>query len=257
MCQDCGCSTNSEVRINRLDGVTGEVCSVNAGHDHHDRLFVLEQDVLEHNDILAEKMRGYFKGNSIFAINFVSSPGSGKTTLLEKTITGLADEMDFYVIEGDQQTLNDAQRINETGAPVVQINTGSGCHLDADMIHRAVHELEVPNHSVLMIENVGNLVCPAMFDLGETKRVVIVSVTEGEDKPAKYPLMFESSDLCIVNKVDLLPYLDFDMEKLKNHALSVNPDIQFVEHSAAHPQSEWFDWLRCHAIVANLSPNGE
>ncbi|NQT76513.1 MAG: hydrogenase nickel incorporation protein HypB [Bacteroidetes bacterium] len=215
-------------------------------HHEHEKEIVLEQDVLQKNNLLAERNRGYFEGRNIMAINLVSSPGSGKTSLLEKTITKLKEEIPFYIIEGDQQTLNDANRIMATGAPVVQINTGSGCHLDASMVNRALKELDVSEDAVLMIENVGNLVCPAMFDLGEAHRLVIISVTEGDDKPIKYPDMFRSSDICIINKTDLLPYVDFDIEKAKDYALRVNHQLKFFELSAKSGEGmdAWFTWLK-------------
>jgi hydrogenase nickel incorporation protein HypB len=218
-------------------------------HDHshdHSRKVEIEQDVLGKNNLLAERNRGFFEAKNILALNLVSSPGSGKTSLLERTIKEMGKELPFYIIEGDQQTMNDANRIAEAGAPVVQINTGEGCHLDADMVNKAVKKLEVADKAVLMIENVGNLVCPAMFDLGESSRVVIISTTEGEDKPLKYPYMFRSSDLCIINKTDLLPYLDFDMEKTREYALQVNPDLQFIELSvkSGEGMDQWYEWLK-------------
>ncbi|MBS4013530.1 MAG: hydrogenase nickel incorporation protein HypB [Bacteroidetes bacterium] len=220
-------------------------------HDHehthsHSKVVTLEQDVLAHNNLLAERNRGYFEAKNILALNMVSSPGSGKTTILEKTITDLKNEVSFFVVEGDQQTLNDANRINATGAPVIQINTGSGCHLDSDMINKAVKKLEVKDNSVLIIENVGNLVCPAMFDLGEAFRVVVISVTEGEDKPLKYPAMFNSSNICLINKIDLLPYVDFSVEKAKEYALQVNHHLQFFEISSktGEGMKEWYEWLK-------------
>lgn len=215
-------------------------------HHEHEKEIVLEQDILQKNKLLAERNRGYFEGRNILAINLVSSPGSGKTTLLEKTITEMKDEIPFYIIEGDQQTLNDANRIMATGAPVVQINTGSGCHLDASMVKRALKELDVSENAVLMIENVGNLVCPAMFDLGESYRVVIISVTEGDDKPIKYPDMFRTSDICIINKTDLLPYVDFDTKKAKDYALRVNHHLKFFELSAKSGEGmdAWYTWLK-------------
>ena len=178
--------------------------------------------------------------------HLVSSPGSGKTTLLEKTITDLGKEVNFSIIEGDQQTLNDAERIKATGAPVVQVNTGSGCHLDASMVNRAMNELELEENSVLVIENVGNLVCPSMFDLGEGHRVVVISVTEGDDKPIKYPDMFRTSDICIINKTDLLPYVDFDVEKAKEYAMRVNHHLKFFELSAKTGEGtdDWYAWLK-------------
>jgi len=222
-------------------------------HDHshdqshsHDRKVEIEQDVLGKNNLLAERNRGFFEAKSILALNLVSSPGSGKTSLLERTIKELGKELPFFIIEGDQQTMNDANRIAEAGAPVVQVNTGEGCHLDADMVNKAVKKLEIEDKAVLMIENVGNLVCPAMFDLGESSRVVIISTTEGEDKPLKYPYMFRSSNLCIINKTDLLPYLDFDVEKAREYALQVNPELKFIELSVktGEGMEEWYNWLK-------------
>ena len=176
----------------------------------------------------------------------VSSPGSGKTSILEKTLTDLKEDIPFYVIEGDQQTLNDANRIATLDIPVMQINTGKGCHLESDMVYDAVKQLDMTDDSILMIENVGNLVCPSMFDLGESKRVVIISTTEGEDKPIKYPDMFHSSDVCIINKIDLLPYVNINIDKLKEYALQVNPNLQFFEVSATTGEGmeEWYNWLK-------------
>jgi hydrogenase nickel incorporation protein HypB len=218
-------------------------------HDHshtHDHEIKIEQDIMQKNDKLAERNRGYFEAKNIFALNLVSSPGSGKTSLLERTINDLKKEISFYVIEGDQQTMNDANRIDATGIPVVQINTGNGCHLDADMISKAVKKLEIKDKSVLVIENVGNLVCPSLFDLGESKRVVIISVTEGEDKPMKYPNMFMTSDLCIINKTDLLPYVDFNVQKAKDYALRVNHHLEFIELSVktGEGMDKWYEWLK-------------
>lgn len=218
-----------------------------AGHKHsHGREIEVEQDILSRNNLLAERNRGYFEAKNILALNLVSSPGSGKTTLLEKTIGELGKEIRFYVIEGDQQTMNDAERIDKAGAPVVQVNTGNGCHLDSDMVNKAVKKLDPEDNSVLMIENVGNLVCPSLFDLGEAARVVIMSTTEGEDKPVKYPTMFQSSDVCIINKTDLLPYLDFDMQKARDYALQVNHHLEFFEISAktGEGMQQWYAWLR-------------
>lgn len=218
-------------------------------HDHthhHKKVIDVEQDILHHNDVMAARNRGYFEAKNIFALNLVSSPGSGKTSLLERTLKDLKAEIPFFVIEGDQQTLNDANRIAAIDIPVIQINTGKGCHLESDAIFDAVKKLNITDNAVLMIENVGNLVCPSMFDLGESKRVVIISTTEGEDKPIKYPDMFHTSDLCIINKIDLLPYVHIDVEKLKQYALKVNPKLQFIELSATTGagMNTWYDWLR-------------
>lgn len=219
-------------------------------HDHNDdhsqkTVLEVERDILQQNEIMAARNRGYFDAKDIFALNLVSSPGSGKTSLLERTLKDLKDKIPFYVIEGDQQTLNDANRIAVLDVPVIQINTGKGCHLESDMIHDAVKKLNIKNDSVLMIENVGNLVCPSMFNLGEHKRVVIVSTTEGDDKPIKYPDMFHTSDICIINKIDLAPYLDTNIEELKKNALQVNPNLVFFEVSATKGtgMEQWYDWL--------------
>jgi hydrogenase nickel incorporation protein HypB len=223
------------------------------GHHHHHHgektVIELEQDILQKNNLLAERNRGYFDAKNILALNLVSSPGSGKTALLERTIRDIGAEMPVFVIEGDQQTMNDADRIAATGAPVVQINTGKGCHLDSDMINKALKKLNPAEGAVVMIENVGNLVCPAMFDLGETARVVIMSVTEGDDKPIKYPDMFHSAHLCIINKTDLLPYVPFDVEKAKAYARQVNHHLSFIEVSAytGEGMEVWYKWLR-HAL---------
>jgi hydrogenase nickel incorporation protein HypB len=219
-------------------------------HDHHDhgpsRTLQVEMDILQQNNMLAQRNRGWFEAKNILVLNLVSSPGSGKTTLLERTITALKDEIPVSVIEGDQQTLNDADRIAATGAPVIQVNTGKGCHLDAQMIRRACDELAPADGSVMMIENVGNLVCPAMFDLGEASKVVIISVTEGDDKPLKYPTMFAAADLCLINKMDLLPYVDFDVDKCEEAARTVNPRLEFRRVSATTGEGldQWYDWLR-------------
>jgi hydrogenase nickel incorporation protein HypB len=218
-------------------------------HDHghpSDRIISVETDVLQKNNLLAQRNRGYFEAKSMLALNLVSSPGSGKTTVLERTLNTLKKEKDIFVVEGDQQTTLDAGRISATGIPVVQINTGSGCHLDAGMINKAVKELNPSDHSMLMIENVGNLVCPALFDLGENYRVVIVSVTEGEDKPLKYPQMFMSSHVCLINKTDLLPYVDFSMEKVRNFIHRINPRLECFELSARTGEGfeAWIGWIR-------------
>lgn len=222
-------------------------------HDHNHKVLKIEQDILQNNQLLAARNRGYFEAKNIFALNLVSSPGSGKTTLLERTLADLKGEISFYVIEGDQQTLNDANRIAALDVPVIQINTGKGCHLESDMVYEAVKQLNVKDNSVLMIENVGNLVCPSMFDLGENKRVVIISTTEGEDKPIKYPDMFYTSDICIINKIDLLPYVNVNVENIKKYALQVNPKLLFFEASATTGKGmeAWYKWLK-----GPLTPKG-
>jgi len=223
------------------------------GHDHshddahtHTHSISLERNILSKNELIAERNRSFFEGMKIVALNLVSSPGSGKTSILERSITELGEKLNCAVIEGDQQTLNDAERIQKAGAPVIQINTGNGCHLDALMVNKAMKALDLKQNSILFIENVGNLVCPSLFDLGETKRVVIISVTEGDDKPAKYPTMFETAHLCLINKTDLLPYVDFDMEKVKETALKVNPRLEFISLSAKSGEgmSDWYAWIQ-------------
>jgi hydrogenase nickel incorporation protein HypB len=209
------------------------------------RIIQIEQDILGHNKSLAETNRAFLERRGIFALNLVSSPGSGKTTLLCKTIEALAGRLDVSVIEGDQQTSNDADRIRATGAPAVQVNTGKGCHLDADMVSKACLRLDPPKGSVLFIENVGNLVCPAAFDLGEACKVAILSVTEGEDKPIKYPDMFAVAGLMILTKVDLLPHLDFDVDAAIAFARRVNPGIQVLKVSSktGEGMQAWLDWI--------------
>jgi hydrogenase nickel incorporation protein HypB len=214
----------------------------------------VEKDVLYQNNLLGERNRGFFEAKNILAMNLVSSPGSGKTSLLEKTLISMKGEMEFAVIEGDQQTTNDADRIHATGTKVTQINTGKGCHLDAHMVLHAVQGMKLKNDSVLFIENVGNLVCPAMFDLGEKERVVIISVTEGDDKPLKYPDMFHTSTVCVINKIDLLPYVPFSMDKVKENALKINHKLEFVEVSCTSGEglTNWFNWLRSKQPVPEL-----
>ncbi|HRN48931.1 MAG TPA: hydrogenase nickel incorporation protein HypB [Niabella sp.] len=216
------------------------------GHNHSHNIVDVERDILHENDLLAQRNRGYFDAKNILALNLVSSPGSGKTTLLERTLTDLKEEILFYVIEGDQQTSNDADRIMATGTAVKQINTGKGCHLDAHMVLHALQDLKPEESSIMFIENVGNLVCPAMFDLGEKERVVVMSVTEGEDKPLKYPDMFYSSTVCVINKIDLLPYVPFDIEKAKEYALRVNPKLKILELSCTSGEGldKWYEWLK-------------
>lgn len=211
----------------------------------HGTTISIEQDILAKNNLLAAQNRGWFKGRNILALNLVSSPGAGKTTLLTRTIQDLKDRLPIHVIEGDQETANDAKRIRETGCQVVQINTGTGCHLEALMIEKGLEQLNPPMNSVLMIENVGNLVCPALFDLGERAKVVILSVTEGEDKPIKYPHMFRASEIMILNKIDLLPYVQFDVERCIEYAKQVNPQIRIFQVSATTGTGleAWYQWL--------------
>ncbi|PHS54376.1 MAG: hydrogenase accessory protein HypB [Lutibacter sp.] len=260
MCGTCGCGSDNNGPTILKPGEhkhshdhhhhEGHSHSHSHTHDHKHKVLAIEQDILQNNDILAARNRGYFEAKNIITLNLVSSPGSGKTSILERTLADLKESIPFYVIEGDQQTLNDADRIDALNIPVVQINTGKGCHLESDMVYEAVKKLNIQDHAVLMIENVGNLVCPSMFDLGESKRVVIISTTEGEDKPIKYPDMFHTSDICIINKIDLLPYVNINIEKLKNYALQVNPNLQFFEVSATTGEgmNEWYNWLKENLI---------
>ncbi|WP_176081926.1 hydrogenase nickel incorporation protein HypB [Paraburkholderia tropica] len=221
----------------------------NHAHEHNHapgRRVRIEQDILRENDRYALANRTRLRAHGAFALNLVSSPGSGKTSLLVRTIEALKDELAIAVIEGDQQTSNDAERVRAAGAPAVQINTGKGCHLDAHMVGHALDRLAPLDNSLLLIENVGNLVCPASFDLGEAHKVVVLSVTEGEDKPLKYPDMFAAADLMLLNKTDLLPHLDFDVDAALDYARRVNPRIQALCVSARSGEgfAQWLDWIR-------------
>ncbi len=218
------------------------------------RMVQIETDILAKNNEYATANRRHFDEHGMLALNLVSSPGSGKTTLLTETIKALSGDLDMGVIEGDQQTANDAERIRETGAPAVQVNTGKGCHLDGHMVGHALEHLALPDDSVLFIENVGNLVCPAGFDLGEAHKVVILSVTEGEDKPIKYPDMFHASDVMLLTKTDLLPHLDFDVEKCLGYARRVNPKIKtlLVSAKSGEGMEDWLDWIRASREIARL-----
>ena len=253
MCATCGCDANGNVTIHEpgLQHDQPHDLQQNHADHHHKKIVDVEQDKLHENNLLAERNRGYFDAKNILALNLVSSPGSGKTSLLEKTLTDMKGELEFAVIEGDQQTTNDADRIHATGTKVVQINTGKGCHLDAHMVLHAVQGMKPKADSVLFIENVGNLVCPAMFDLGEKERVVIISVTEGDDKPLKYPDMFNSSTLCIINKIDLLPYVPFDIEKVKANAKKVNHKLEIIDLSCTSGvgMQQWYDWLKSKVLA--------
>jgi hydrogenase nickel incorporation protein HypB len=236
MCTTCGCETHS--------------------HDSAfapERTLAIERDILGRNDAEAAANRRRFAERGIFALNLVSSPGSGKTTLLVETIRRLQGEPAVAVIEGDQQTSRDADRIRATGAAAVQINTGKGCHLDAHLVSHALDDLEPRDESVVMIENVGNLVCPAAFDLGEAHKVVVLSVTEGEDKPLKYPDMFAAASLMILNKCDLLPYLQFDVALCEANARRVNPAIEVLRVSATTGEGlgSWLAWVRDGARAAS------
>lgn len=226
MCGSCGCSSSDKTEL---------------GHRH----LKVELDLFSLNNQQAQANRERFEHSSLLVLNLVSSPGAGKTRLLEKTLAAQVGRIDVGVIEGDQQTSRDVDRIRATGAPGVQINTGSVCHLDAPMVSHALEELGMLKNGILYIENVGNLVCPANFDLGEAAKVVILSVTEGDDKPLKYPDMFAASRLMVINKMDLLPHVDFSVEDCIAHARRVNPDIEVITLSAQTDEGlkDWLDWL--------------
>jgi hydrogenase nickel incorporation protein HypB len=205
----------------------------------------VERKILKKNDDIAAENRQIYKDNNLYTINLLSSPGSGKTSLLEKTLELLSKKMNIGVIEGDVQTDNDAQRVAKYEVPVVQIVTNGGCHLEAKLVQNALENFDLSDLHLLVIENVGNLVCPANYDLGEAKKVVMVSTTEGDDKPAKYPSMFRVSDVMIINKIDLLDYVDFDLKRAKEHALAINPDLEIFELSCKTGEGldEWIKWL--------------
>jgi hydrogenase nickel incorporation protein HypB len=259
MCATCGCG-EADVRV---DGKTGERLHIHedgtvhahgADHDHdhththdgpHTHTIDLETAVLAKNDELAQANRAWLAGRGIAAVNLMSSPGAGKTTLLERTIKEQGAGRPIAVVEGDQETEYDAERIRAAGARAVQINTGSGCHLDATMVRRGLDALEPHDGDLVVLENVGNLVCPALFDLGETKKVVIISVTEGDDKPLKYPHMFAAADLVVVNKTDLLPYVDFEVDRCEKDARSLNAALEWLPLSArtGNGLDTWYRWL--------------
>ncbi len=262
MCAVCGCGTG-EMRLEPGHGHhnhgNGHGHDREAGYYDHDhghggqsRVVKIEQDLLAKNDAYAAANRASFNAARILALNLVSSPGSGKTSLLVETVNRLKSDLPVAVIEGDQQTSNDAERIRATGVSAIQINTGKGCHLDAHMTGHAFEHLKPAAGAILFIENVGNLVCPAMFDLGEQYRVVLVSVTEGEDKPLKYPDMIRSSGLMLITKTDLLPHLDFDVEALAANARKINPGIKILKVSArtGEGMDAWVGFLRASRAIA-------
>lgn len=234
MCGYCGCGQSE-----------GSTPAHHHDHSHDDRLVQIEQDILSENQRFADENRRYFKQHNITALNLVSSPGSGKTTLLVETIQELKAQYPLSVIEGDQQTDLDLKRIEATGVPALQVNTGKSCHLDAHSISHALGDLSPVPNSLLFIENVGNLVCPALFDLGEMSKVVILSVTEGEDKPLKYPYMFHESSLMIINKIDLLPHVNFNVDKCVAYARQINPTLDLLKTSATTRAGlqDWVTWL--------------
>jgi hydrogenase nickel incorporation protein HypB len=264
MCETCGCSSKDGFIIHNPNHThereSGYIYENAHSHDHdhqhssehpvthehhHQKVINLNLDILSRNNITAGMNRRFFEGRKVLCLNMMSSPGSGKTTILEKTISHLISTRKLCVIEGDQQTLIDAERIEKTGAIALQINTGQGCHLDAQMIEAALRKLDIETNTILFIENVGNLVCPAMFDLGEYKRIIVISVTEGDDKPLKYPNIFESSHLCIINKSDLLPYVDFRTEEFMKNASYVNHHLEFMTVSAktGEGMNLLYDWI--------------
>ena len=272
MCTVCGCAEGQTT----VDGKAARAHGHHHhAHDHHhddggtqdygqgpagahapglsqDRMVQIEQDILGKNNEFAAANRRFFAEQGILALNLVSSPGSGKTTLLVETIKALKDELAIAVIEGDQQTTNDAERIRETQVPAIQINTGKGCHLDGHMVGHALESLQPEPGSVLFIENVGNLVCPAAFDLGEASKVAILSVTEGEDKPLKYPDMFHAADLMILSKTDLLPHLTFDVDRCVDYARRVNSGIRVLQLSSTtgDGMDAWFGWIKAKRALA-------
>ena len=269
MCSVCGCSSDE---MHLEGGALGHHHDHAHEHDHsHDhshahshapglsapRKVQIEQDILAHNNALAAHNRRFFERHGILALNLVSGPGAGKTTLLVRTIEQLKARVGIQVIEGDQQTSLDAERIRATGVPAVQINTGKGCHLDAHMVGHAIERLQPADASLLLIENVGNLVCPAAFDLGERHKVLILSVTEGEDKPLKYPDMFRAADVLLINKCDLLPHLSFDIEQAEAHARRVKPGLTIFRVSASTGAGldEWLAWVET-ALAAQASNPG-
>ncbi|MGB9594763.1 MAG: hydrogenase nickel incorporation protein HypB [Candidatus Poribacteria bacterium] len=203
------------------------------------------ENILKANDSIAEQNKKFFKSKGVLTINIMSGPGAGKTSLIEKTINDTSDNLNIAVIEGDIQTTYDADRIAKTGAQVVQINTGGACHLDANMVSQSLDQLELDSVDLLIIENVGNLVCPAEFKLGQDFNITLLSITEGDDKPFKYPLIFNVSHLLLINKIDLLPYIDCDIEKIRDGALRINPDIEILEISCKTGEglNNWYDWL--------------
>ena len=260
MCGTCGCG-QAEVRVLGPAAPPGHGSHHDAAagsphvHDPVPDVVEIETALLAKNDHLAEHNRAWLAARGILALNLMSSPGSGKTSLLRRTITELAPVRPVGVIEGDQETAIDAEKIRGTGAPVVQINTGAGCHLDAAMLARGLEMLRPPDGSLVFVENVGNLVCPALFDLGEAAKVVVVSVTEGEDKPLKYPYMFSVADVVVINKIDLLPYVDVRLEHLIEHCRSVNPRVQVLPLSVTSGEGmgAWRDWLLTCMPVADPS----
>lgn len=256
MCTTCGCSGHAH-ELHDHDGHThaprehGGEHHHHHGHDHEHapsagNVIRLEQQILARNDEQAQRNRRRLAAQRVLALNLMSSPGAGKTTLLERTVRELGGGLPLQVIEGDQATDHDARRLRDAGCPVVQLNTGTGCHLDAGMVDRGLRELPLVSGSILVIENIGNLVCPALFDLGEHARVVVAAVTDGDDKPVKYPHMFRAATLIVLNKMDLLPYVAFDLERFEAFARQVNPGATVLPLSASRGDGfdAWIGWLR-------------
>ncbi len=249
MCLECGCSETEEITI---DGKTLNQAD-HHHHHHHDkkpagdssREISIKQDILHKNNHIALHNREHLKAKGIFSMNWISAPGSGKTALLERLITDYGADMSFSVIEGDQQTENDAERIRKAGANALQINTGAACHLDAEMVHHALHKIDLTDTRLLIIENVGNMVCPTAYDLGEDLKVSLISSPEGEDKPIKYPDLILASDVLLINKIDLIPYLDFNLENCISFARKVNPQITIFPVSAKTGEGvdKFFSWV--------------
>ncbi len=256
MCRTCGCSDGGSTTVHHHDGAhshllpTGEVVTHSHDHDRGGAVIALEEKVLQKNDALAARNRGWFAGREVLAINLMSSPGAGKTTLLERTLRDL--DLPSAVIEGDQESERDAERLRATGAPTVQINTGTGCHLEADMVWHAIERLPLRAGWCLFIENVGNLVCPALFDLGQHANVVLFSVTEGEDKPLKYPHMFRAADLVLLTKSDLLPHLRFDLDEARQAIAAIAPSLPVfvVSTQTSRGLDGWYDWLRRRRVTS-------
>jgi hydrogenase nickel incorporation protein HypB len=271
MCVTCGCGNGSQTTFTRpqlpseTDRPPDHLPPASPGEPHRHTLadgtvithhhgpssspgitLTLEQAILGKNDQIAAENRDWLRDRAIAALNLVSGPGAGKTTLLVKTLQDLQGEMPLAVIEGDQATSQDGDRVAATGCPTLQVNTGKGCHLEAAMVQRGLHDLNPPDHGLVMIENVGNLVCPALFDLGERAKVALLSVTEGEDKPIKYPHLFRASQVLVLTKIDLLPYVPFDRDRCLAYARQVNPDLTVFQVSALSGAGlgSWYDWLR-------------
>ena len=257
MCTVCGCGSEGETHVH--DQSHDQSHDHSHGHHHYghggaglnvvgfsqNKLIEIEKNILSKNDGYAESNRHWLNQHGLAALNLVSSPGAGKTTLLVETLLRIKNDFSVGVIEGDQETANDADRIKETGVAAIQINTGKGCHLDAHMVGHAIQALPLNRDGVVFIENVGNLVCPASFDLGEDAKVVILSTTEGEDKPIKYPDMFSVSDLMLISKTDLLPYLDFNVDQAIDYAKRVNPNLEIILLSAKSGEGmeDWINWI--------------